>query len=76
MKTWRSAIIFPMLFNIASIAVAAESVKYAYDAKGRLIRIVRSGTVNDGVVTELSHDKADNRTHLKVTGSPNAAPPS
>lgn len=53
---------------------AAETQKYHYDAKGRLIKVVRSGTINNGVTTEYTHDKADNRSRLKTTGSPNPAP--
>jgi YD repeat-containing protein len=61
---------------IASItANAAETQKYRYDAKGRLIKVERTGTVNNGVTTEYTHDKADNRTRLKTIGSPNAPPP-
>lgn len=61
---------------IASVpANAAEVQKYRYDAKGRLIKVERTGTVNNGVTTEYTHDKADNRTRLKTTGSPNAPPP-
>lgn len=55
-------------------ASAAETQKYRYDAKGRLIKVERTGTVNNGVTTEYTHDKADNRTRLKTTGSPNSPP--
>ena len=54
---------------------AAETVKYIYDAKGRLVRVERSGDVNNGVRTEYSHDKADNRSRVTVSGSSNPAPP-
>lgn len=55
-------------------AHAAETQKYRYDAKGRLVKVERTGTVNNGVTTEYTHDKADNRTRLKTTGSPNPPP--
>lgn len=55
-------------------AYAAETQKYRYDAKGRLVKVERTGTVNNGVTTEYTHDKADNRTRLKTTGSPNPPP--
>lgn len=58
----------------AEPALAAEGQKYRYDAKGRLVKVERSGSVNSGVVTEYSHDKADNRTRVKTTGSPNPTP--
>ncbi|ATY34525.1 hypothetical protein [Sphingomonas psychrotolerans] len=58
----------------ATIAAASETVTYTYDAKGRLVKVERSGTVNNGVKAEYTHDKADNRRNVKVTGSPNPAP--
>ena len=56
-------------------ALAGETVKYSYDAKGRLVRVERSGSANDGVKTEYKHDKADNRFKVIVTGSSNPPPP-
>jgi hypothetical protein len=49
---------------------AAETITYTYDAKGRLVKVEHSGTVNNGVKAEYTHDKADNRKNLKVTGAP------
>lgn len=49
--------------------VAAETVTYTYDAKGRLIKVVRTGGPSNGVQTEYQHDKADNRTRVITTGS-------
>ena len=57
-----------MLF--ASAASATETVSYTYDAKGRLVKIERTGTVNNNVTTTYTHDKADNRTNVKTTGAP------
>jgi hypothetical protein len=59
---------------VSAPANAAETQKYRYDAKGRLLKVERTGTVNNGVTTEYTHDKADNRTRLKTTGSPNPPP--
>ncbi len=56
-------------------AVAAETVDYAYDAQGRLVKVERSGTVNANVDTEYEYDDADNRTREKTTGSTNLPPP-
>lgn len=50
-------------------AKATETITYTYDAKGRLVRVVRSGSVNNGVTVQYVHDKADNRKRLTVTGS-------
>lgn len=54
----------------SSMAQAAETITYTYDAKGRLVKVEHSGAVNNGVKVEYTHDKADNRKNLKVTGSP------
>ncbi len=53
---------------------AAETITYTYDAKGRLVKVVRTGTVNNNVTVDYEHDNADNRTRLKVTNSPNPPP--
>jgi YD repeat-containing protein len=52
-----------------------ESVSYGYDARGRLIRVLRVGGVNNNVQTQYTYDKANNRKTLVTTGSGNAAPP-
>jgi opacity protein-like surface antigen len=54
---------------IAGAASAAETIIYTYDAKGRVIRVVRSGTVNNGVITSYTHDKADNRSNVTTSGA-------
>jgi hypothetical protein len=59
----------------ATAAYAAETITYKYDAKGRLVEVKRTGTVNNNVTTTYSHDKADNRKNVTTTGSPNAPPP-
>lgn len=60
---------------IPAIAWGTETITYTYDAKGRLVKVERSGTVNNGVKVQYTHDKANNRTNLTVTGSPNTPPP-
>jgi hypothetical protein len=59
----------------ATAAIAAETTTYTCDARGRLVQISHSGSVNNGVTTSYSHDKADNRTNKITTGSPNPPPP-
>jgi coenzyme F420-reducing hydrogenase delta subunit len=56
-------------------AQAAETITYRYDARGRLVKVVRTGTVNNNVQTVYTHDKANNRKTVVVTGSGNAPPP-
>jgi hypothetical protein len=48
-------------------AHAAETVTYTYDAKGRLVQSAHAGSVNNGVSTSYTHDKADNRTNVTST---------
>jgi len=50
---------------------AAETVTYTYDAKGRLVKVVRTGTVNNNVETVYTYDKADNRKTQVTSGSQN-----
>jgi hypothetical protein len=62
-------------FFLSVPASAAETITYTYDARGRLKQVQRSGTVNNGVNTTYTIDKADNRTNKTTTGSPNPPPP-
>jgi len=57
----------------ATAALANETVTYTYDARGRLVKVERSGSVNNNVKAEYKYDKADNRTNVNVT-SPNPPP--
>ena len=59
----------------ASTAQASETITYSYDARGRLVQVARTGTVNNGVTTSYTIDKADNRTNKTTTGSGNPPPP-
>jgi hypothetical protein len=59
----------------ASAAIAAETIVYRYDARGRLVEVERGGSVNNNVVTHYSFDRADNRTVKTTSGSPNPPPP-
>lgn len=59
---------------VPQFAAASETITYTYDAKGRLIKVEHAGTANNGLKAEYTHDKADNRKNLKVTGSPNPTP--
>lgn len=52
-------------------ADAAETITYSYDARGRVVAVVRAGTVNNNVNRTYTIDKADNRTNRTTTGSPN-----
>ena len=57
----------------AAAAMASETITYTYDARGRLVKVERTGSVNNNVTAEYKYDKADNRTNVNVT-SPNPPP--
>ena len=69
--------IFALLIVFGAAAEAAETITYTYDARGRLKTVARTGTppVNNGVTTNYTYDKADNRTVKTTTGSANPPPP-
>ena len=54
----------------ASAMTASDTIAYTYDARGRLIKVEHSGTINNGVVANYTLDKSDNRVNVKVTGVP------
>lgn len=68
----KNSIIFVTALVLLTVqnAHAAESITYSYDAKGRLVKVVHAGTVNNGVQTTYSHDRTDNRTQVKTVGAP------
>lgn len=61
-------------FLLTVPAQAAETITYIYNARGQLVQVVRSGTVNNGVTTSYQLDKADNRSNKTTTGSANPPP--
>ena len=67
MRKYSALLVFCL---IADPAFAAETLIYTYDARGRLVKVERSGAVNNGVKADYAHDKANNRTTVVVTGSP------
>jgi phage baseplate assembly protein W len=50
-------------------ALAAEAIAYRYDARGRLVKVLRTGSVNGTVVTDYTHDTANSRSRVKTTGA-------
>ncbi|GAA0474997.1 hypothetical protein GCM10009096_15750 [Parasphingorhabdus litoris] len=72
-KIFRTSIVaFVALFTVAP-ATASETVTYTYDELGRLVRTSQTGSVNNGVVTDIDYDDAGNRTQYTVSGSPNGS---
>jgi YD repeat-containing protein len=54
---------------------ATETVTYSYDAQGRLVQSVISGTVNNGQTSSTTFDAANNRTNYSVSLSGATPPP-
>ena len=65
----RASLLLPLLLNSAA-AFAAETITYTCDSRGRLVQVARTGSINNGVTTNYTIDKADNRTNKTTTGSP------
>ena len=53
----RCAFVVIVAAAVPVLAYAAETITYTYDAKGRLVKVERSGSVNNGVKTDYTHDK-------------------
>ena len=51
-------------------ALAQETIAFGYDARGRLVSVARTGSVNNGATTSYALDKADNRTSVTTAGVP------
>lgn len=58
------------LAALTGLADASETVNYTYDAKGRLVKVEHSGSINNNVVANYTFDKADNRANVNVSGAP------
>ncbi|MEO8062400.1 MAG: hypothetical protein ABI821_06610 [Pseudomonadota bacterium] len=65
--TTRFALAALALGLISSTASATETVTHTYDARGRLIKVVRTGTVNNNNQVCYKLDKAGNRINVKKT---------
>jgi YD repeat-containing protein len=62
--------LFIAVLTAGAAATANETISYTYDARGRLVQVKHSGTVNNNVTANYQYDKADNRTNVNVA-SPN-----
>lgn len=62
------------MLTATAMASASETINYSYDARGRLVQVKHSGTVNNNVSATYTYDKAGNRNNLNVV-SPNSPPP-
>lgn len=71
----RPTLIATALASVSVSALASETITYSYDARGRLVQVAHSGSVNNGVSTRYTLDKADNRTAVDVSGGGSPTPP-
>lgn len=53
------------------MAMAQSTVKYEYDALGRLVAVRNEGGDNDTVSVDYAYDKAGNRINVTVANAPN-----
>lgn len=63
------------LFLVSSPALASETITYTYDVHGRVVEVKHSGGANGTTEIDYTYDKADNRSQVVVTNSPNPPPP-
>jgi hypothetical protein len=69
MRKLRSFLLLAIGAGAGSPALAGETITYTYDANGRLVQVVHTGTVNNNLQTTYTHDNADNRTNVTVTNA-------
>ena len=78
-RTTQAALVAVALGLIGSTAASAdpptETITYTYDARGRLIKVVHTGTVNNNNQACYKYDKADNRTNVTTTVNTPTLPP-
>ena len=72
---WKLAVGSASAGLAATAAWASEAITYTYDAKGRLVKVERTGDVNNNVKVAYTQDKADNRARVTATGPANHPPP-
>ena len=70
MRFVRIAVMALVALTFARSAMAAETITYVYDARGRLVQVVRSGGPVSGTQVVYTHDAAGNRTRVQVSGAP------
>jgi chorismate-pyruvate lyase len=57
--------------TLASVPThASETLSYSYDSLGRLVKVARAGTINNGTTACYAYDRADNRNNVTVSTSP------
>jgi YD repeat-containing protein len=64
----RALIAILIIILLGAAAYASETITYSYDARGRLVQVSHSGSVNNNIVSNYSYDKADNRNVVTTNG--------
>lgn len=71
----RKAALIVLIGGLAAIAttaaLATATITYTYDAQGRLVQVLHTGSVNNNLTTTYGLDNADDRVIVNTTGSPN-----
>ena len=57
---------------LSSGAIASETNTYSYDARGRLVQVVRTGGPGGNFISTYALDDADNRTQVTITAGSTA----
>ena len=70
-----AALVVGVLCSTTASATGNETITYTYDARGRLIKVVHTGTVNNNNQACYQYDKADNRTNVTTTVNSTSPPP-
>lgn len=70
MRYVRIAVLALYALTFTGRALAAETITYTYDARGRLVQVVHSGGPVSGTQVIYTHDAASNRTRVQVIGAP------
>ncbi len=66
----RVALLPALALSLVGASFAAETIRYSYDGRGRLVKVVRSGGTAGNTITNYSFDRAHNRTNKIVSGAP------
>lgn len=69
MPRGRRLVVGTALMLCAYAAQASETINYTYDARGRLIKVGRTGTINNGLTACYAHDRADNRINVTAAST-------
>ncbi len=67
------ALISALALGMASPALGSETLSYTYDTLGRLVKVARTGTANNGATECFAYDPASNRSNVTVNTASNCS---